>query len=245
MARGIRSVDKITPFVKIGVYGPNGSGKTRFGASFPRCLIIDINEEGTRSAVGTKSHVREIDDFDSVNLLYWYLKAGNHPYHSVVIDTVTALYTVALDKVMGEKADRNPGEEKAQPRIQDYGTAGRLVGGMLLAFRNLPMHVIFLAQERKIKDEETGAVTEITMDLPARARGTATDCTSILGRSFKREVRRRVGGKTKKEYMFHILWGDRAPYLTKDRSYNLPLVALKPTGADVIRAWHNHRSEAQ
>lgn len=236
-AAGIQSVDKLRPWVNICVYGDNGSGKTRFGASGPKCLIIDVRELGTRSAVGSKSHKREVSTFDEINLAYWYLKSGDHPYKTVVIDTVTGMHSAAMDKVMKEAEDRDPGNESARPTQPIYFRAGKLTEGMLLAFRNLDMHVVFLAQERKEKDKESGEVIEVCPDLPAAARTTLTDCVGIIGRM----RRRRVAGK----WIDEMFIGDHNLYKTKDRVYEFPKPTIRnPTMPYIIRAWNRRLTNA-
>lgn len=234
-AAGIESVDKLRPWVNICAYADNGGGKTRFGASAPKALIIDIRELGTRSAVGSRAHKREVKSFDEINLAYWYLKSGDHPYKTVVIDTVTALHAAAMDKVMKEAEERDPGNEGARPTQPIYFRAGKLTEGMLLAFRNLDMHVVFLAQERKVKDEE-GEVLEICPDLPEGARATLTDCVGIIG--YLR--RRRVGGKWIDEMIAH----DHKLYKTKDRTYELTKIIRNPTMPNIIRAWNRRATNA-
>lgn len=234
-ARGIRSVNKLPPYVKTLAYGDNGSGKTRFAASAPGVLIVDIREKGTRSAAGSKAHVREVSTFDEIGLAYWYLKAGNHPFKSVALDTITALHLAALDKVMKEKEERDPTREKKLATIKEHYKAGKLTEGMLTMFRNLPMHVVFLAQERKEKDED-GNVENIYPDMPDKAGATAAALTGIIGHM----ERRRVKGK----WTDTMLVGDSKMYKTKDRTYLLGSRVIQPTMPDMIRAWNTRRSHA-
>ncbi len=231
-AKGIQSVDKLDPWVKLVEYGDNGSGKTRLAASFPKVLIIDVREKGTRSAVGSRAHKREVSNFDEIGLAYWYLKSGEHPYRSVAIDTVTAMHAAAMDKVMKEAEDRDPVREKSQPTQPIYGRAGKLTEAMLLAFRNLPMHVIFVAQERKEKNED-GEVVEIVPALPEQARGCLLACGGITGHT----RRRKVGDK----WVDELFTGDSKLYKTKDKTYELKSVTRNPTGSNLIRAWNRRR----
>src|SRR4051794_5880326 len=106
VAKRIKSVDEANKYVKILVFGRNKKGKTRFASTARKVLIIDIDEEGTRSAAGSGADVLEVNTFDEVAHIYWWLKAGNHGYSAVAIDTVTALQNSALRKVLGEAEDR-------------------------------------------------------------------------------------------------------------------------------------------
>lgn len=240
-AEGIKSVDETSPYLKMLAYARNGQGKTRLGASFPNALIIDINEEGTRSAVGTGSHVRECQTFDEAAHGYWYLKAGNHEYETVVLDTTTALYAAAIRKVLGDQEDRDPTREPSMPDKRTYGRAGQLVNQLVLQYRNLPMHVVFLAQERVIDDEESEEPAFHTADMPAGARGTLLGSVGIVGRLFSREVvvRNATTKKKSKRWVDLMLVGPHEQFDTKDRTFNLGTIVKQPTGPKLIEAWEN------
>lgn len=231
-AKGIQPVEKLDPWVKLLAYGDNGSGKTRLAASFPKVLILDIKEKGTRSTVGSHAHKREVNTFDEVGLAYWFLKGGDHPYKTIAIDTVTAMHLAAMDKVMQEAENRDPAREKSQPSQPIYGRAGKLVEAMLYAFRNLDMHVVFLAQERKEKDEE-GEVTEIVPALPDGCRGALTACAGIIGHTRPKKV----GTK----WVDELFVGKSKLYKTKDRTFALKANTRNPNGPDLIRAWNRRR----
>jgi len=237
----IVSVDAADPFVKVLVYGRNGSGKTRFAASAPKVLLIDIHEEGTRSAKGTgamKFPKKGQITWPQVGQVYWYLKAGNHDFDAVAIDTVTALNRLCLRMVMGEAEDRDPNRELGMPDRRAYGRAGELMREQLLAFRNLPMHVIFTAQERVITDEDGEEPVLHTPDLPAGSRGIAMGSVGVIGRIYRQEVkiRNKTTKKVTTRWEDRLLVGPHETYDTKDRTNNLGDVVRRPTMADIIAA---------
>jgi hypothetical protein len=253
VAKTIQSVDEVDPYVKVGIFGPNGSGKTRFGASAPKCLILDINEEGTRSAVGSGAKRVPVHSWETIGHVYWLLKGllerGKCPYQSVSLDTVTMMYKLAMSFVLEESEDRDPTKEKSTPTKRDYGRAGELVNGMLLAYRNLDMHVIFLAQVRTITDDDTGALLEYAVNLPAGARGTFMDSVGILG-FMERKVAKQRNPKTKKVER-KIVTVTRTqptemegefPFL-KDRTNNLAPFERELTMPKVIKAWANRQED--
>lgn len=238
--RKIVSVDDADPWVNILAYGRNGSGKTRFAASAPDVLIVDVNEEGTRSAKGSGAKKYPVDKWGDVGDIYWYLKTGNHPYKSVALDTITAMNAMALKFCLGEAEDRDPNREVGMPDRRTYGRAGELMRTQLLAFRNLQMHVIFLAQERVIKDEDTDEPVLHTPDLPAGSRGTAMGSVSYIGRLYSQEVKVRKKG-TKEvitRWEDRMLVGPHEEYDTKDRTNSLGIngIIRRPTIPLVIAA---------
>lgn len=244
IAKRIRSVDELSPYMKALVYGRNGSGKTRLGASAPNVLIIDVNEEGTRSAVGTGAQVIECKKFDEVAHVFWYLKAGNHDYESFSLDTITALQQAAIRKVLGEQENRDPTREPSMPDRRTWGRANQLVTGLLMDFRNLPMHGIFLAQERTVSEDDSEEAAFHCPDLPNGSRMVATSITGIIGRMYSREVtvKNRKTKKSESKWVDLMLVGPHEDYDTKDRTGQLGQVVVRPTVPKLIQAWEN-RSE--
>lgn len=223
IAKKIMSVDDADPYVNILAYGRNGAGKTRFAASAPSCLIIDVNEEGTRSAKGSGARKFPVEKWSDIGDIYWYLKSGSHDYESVALDTITAMNQLCLKFCLGEAEDRDPNREVGMPDRRTYGRAGELMRTQLLAFRNLQLHVIMLAQERVIKDEDTDEPVLHTPDLPAGSRGTAMGSVSYIGRLYSQEVRVRKKGSKEitKRWEDRMLVGPHEEYDTKDRTNSL------------------------
>lgn len=234
------------PYAKVCVYGPNGSGKTRFAASAPKVLLVDCSEEGDRSAKGMPGvRVIRIDKWEDIGVIYWWLKAGNHPFESVAIDTVTMMHELAMSFVLGEAEDRDPTRVRAMPQQKDWGRSGQLTKSMCLAFRNLPLHVVFTAQERTQEDRETEEILEITVDLPKNARGTITGAVGVLGKMDPEQVRVKTRqGKKKKIWKDRLLLGKDELMVTKDRTGPenkgvLPPVLVDPTMGQIIDAWNS------
>jgi len=234
----IFDVTESSPYVRLLAYGKNGKGKTRLAASFPKTLIIDINEEGTRSAKqfkGTK--VFRARDWSDMAAIYWYLQKGEHPYETVAIDTLTQMQVLAMRRTMGEKVQRDPEADPKQPRIQDYGKANTMMGEMILMFRNLPMHVVLLAQERVVGDAEEGEVEVHCPDLPNGSRGHAMGAVGIIGRLYQKEIKTKVKGKRKTKWATCMLVGPHEEYESKDRTGALGRIVVNPTGPSLIKAW--------
>lgn len=236
-AAGIQSVDDVEDPVKVLIYARNGVGKTRFAGTAPNVLIIDVDEKGTRSIRGSGAKVRRVSTWEDVGFAYWYLRVAKHGFKTVAIDTITAMQNVCLNYVLGEAEERDPNRETSSPDKRAYGRAGKLMGQQLLAFRNLPMHVIFLAQERVITDDDTGEPILHTPDLPNSSRSVAMGSVGIIGRLYQSEVKKKVKGKTKSDWETRLLVGPHEEYDTKDRTGQLGTVVRNPTMSKVIAAW--------
>ena len=233
---GIQKVSEVESPVKILAYSRNKVGKTTFAATAPKCLIIDIDEEGTRSVKHTKAFVRVVRRWEDIGFAYWYLKAGKHPFQSVAIDTVTAMQEVCMRMVMNEAEDRDPNREHGMPDKRVYGRAGKLMSAQMLAFRNLPLNVIFLAQERVTNDEDTGEAIWHGPDLPNSSRGTLLGCVGVTGRLYKREVKVK-GRKGNPKFEVRMLVGPHEEFETGDRTRALPHILRNPTIPKIVEAW--------
>jgi hypothetical protein len=233
--RRIVGVDEADPFVKILVYGRNGQGKTRFAATAPDVLIVDINERGTRSARRSGARVFHVRKWEDITYVYWYLKAGNHSFQSVALDTLTAMGALCMTQVLREAEDRDPNRDPKLPTQRDWNKVTEMMKPLLLNFRNLPMHVIYTAQERVVGDEDEPG--EHVPDMSAANRKIATGAVQIIGRIYQKEVRKVKKGSKKevKRWETRMLVGPHDEYTTKDRTGALGRIVSNPNVPDIIR----------
>lgn len=232
----VMPVSEATPHLRALVYGRTGKGKTRFAASAPDVLIIDINEEGTRSARDSGAHVIQAKTWEDVVYAYWYLKTADHEFRSVAIDTLTMMQRVCMKHVLKEAEDRDPTREPSMPDRRAWGKVGTLMGEYILNFRNLPMNVIFTAQERTIGDEEQGEDLLTVPNLSPASRDVALGAVEIVGRIYQKRVR--TGTKGKKEtskWETRMLVGPHDEYETKNRgSQALGNIINNPTVPGIL-----------
>lgn len=71
-------------------------------------------------------------DFDTVLEVYKVLNSGNHPFKSLIIDSISELQFRYVDKKTG----------RTQPTMQQWGSVYRDVGGFVRDIRDLTMHPI-------------------------------------------------------------------------------------------------------
>lgn len=234
-----KSVDDASPYAKILAFAKNKKGKTVFGCSAgPKTFLVDIDEEGSRSAHGSGATVFEASSFDEAVWAYWYLKEGNHDHKVVTIDNLTTLHKAALRKVMGQAEERDPTREVGTASQREWGRANNLFNSLITDFRNLPMHVIFLAQERVIVDDDEDEPNFHTVDLPGGARGTALGCVGIIGRLYLEEVK-------KGKWEGRMLVGPHDEYDTGNRVDGLPRIIRNPTVPKLVKAWRANPPKEQ
>ena len=239
VAKGIVPVSEAEPYVKLLAYGRHGSGKTRLAASAPSCLIVDINERGTRSARASGAKVIHVKKWADITYIYWYLRNGDHDFESVALDTITGMQHLCMKAVLKDQEDRDPTREPSMPDRRAWGKLAELMKPMLLNYRNLPLHVLFLAQERITGDEEEGDLMHVP-DLSPGSRGVAMGAVDVIGRMYQKEVRstKKVKGKKKevKVWENRMLVGPHDQYETKDRTGALGRIVSNPTMPQIIEA---------
>lgn len=239
----IEDVKLAEPHVKILVYGRNGMGKTRFAATAPDVLIVDINERGTRSVRHSGAKVYKVRRWSDISDIYWYLKTADHPYKSVALDTITAMQALGMTHVLKEGEERDPNRDPKMPSQRDWGKLTELMKMQLLNFRNLDMNVIFTAQERVIGDDDE--LGEHVPDLSKGNRAIAMGSVEVIGRIYQKEVRT-VNKKTKKEkssWEIRMLVGPHEEYATKDRTGALGRIVRNPTVPHILEAAFSEEEE--
>jgi phage nucleotide-binding protein len=220
-------MDKIKPVKQLDLvlaalfYGRAGTGKTTVACTFPGPILhLDIREKGTDS-------VTEIENLDTMSLdlweefeqVYWYLKSGESGYKTVIIDAVTQLQDLAVEKAMAEDNKTDSIVTKRQ-----WGTASGYLKTWIINYRDLVeegIHVVFLAHDRVTEGDE-GEDGELTPSVGPRLMPSVasilTGGVKITGNTFIREaVKKLEGGKIERKVIYSMRLGPHAFYNTKVR----------------------------
>lgn len=223
------------------IYGRSGTGKTTLAASFPKpILYLDIHDRGTDSIADVKKvDGSEIVDWDDVEKMYWYLREEEGAgYKTIVVDTVTQMQRLAEAKVKGvDLRDLEPAAWGSMKRGQ-WGEVSSMMKYWLEQYRDLPMNVVFIAQDRTFNvDEESEGdnvlMPEVGAALSPAVAKTLNASVSVIGGTFirmrteitKRKVRRQIP-----EYCLRV--GPNPLYTTKIRkskSVEVPDFIVNPT----------------
>lgn len=217
------------------LYGRNKTGKTRFaGSSELDTFLIDCNEKGTDSIRSRKNvTVFDLIKFEDIDAAYWYLKASKHPHKIAVIDTMSMLAKLAMKHVLKEDLDKTLDREPMTPDKRSWGKVGQLLDETTMRFRNLPMHVIFIAQERRTTtdDDEGGTTIEIGPDLSPQPRATLQSAVSAIGRLYVKEVEK----DDKTTMQRRMLLGAHPKYTAGCRFEELKYVEVNPNLEDFLK----------
>ena len=132
---------------KILVFGASGAGKTTLCATAPGKTLIISMEAGLLS-IKDKDNVTaiEVKEASEIEEIAQLLESGKLDYDTVCLDSVTEMSEILL---ASEKA-----RSKAPRRA--YGEVIEVMTRTMRRFRDLKIHVIFVAKEDKIRDEQTG-----------------------------------------------------------------------------------------
>ena len=224
------------------IYGRSGSGKTTFASTFPGpTLLLDIEDRGTDS-IRDCAHidVAKVEEWEDMEDIYDLVK-GKTKYKTVVFDTITQLQLIGANMVLAKK--RKPMIESLRwgsLTMQDYGNLAAAMKEMITRFRNLPLEVVFLAQERTSHDESTddSVITpEVGPALTPSIASHLNACVSIIASTYIKRRRRKKGKDTEIIATHSMRIGPDPVYTTKVRKPKqivLPDAIEDPTYQDVI-----------
>jgi hypothetical protein len=224
-------------------YGKSGSGKTAFGSSWPKpLLLLDIQEKGTRTIRGISQIERiAIDEWELLDKMYWWLAKKKRPYQSILLDQITQMQDLGMAHV---RSENNKDEDELITK-RDWGRISGLMKTTLLNYRNLRdmgYNVCFLAHERYMGGDDEAEDNQIDPSIGARMMPSvasfANGLVDIIGNTFIRE--RFEGPKKIRQVDYCMRLGPHAYYSTKIRiplnsEVAVPNILVNPTYEKVMR----------
>ena len=165
--------DIFTSKMNILIYGDPGSGKTHLAGTcqdVPTMADVHVfNIDGGIMTLASRGDIHATDIHSVDELEQEMFKIANHdPKYAntktVVIDNITELQTLALEGVTSaeytnrKKKDKNYSVDDVY--LEDYGLAGRRLARILRGFRDLPLHVIYIAHKKDKMRKGTNTLEE-------------------------------------------------------------------------------------
>lgn len=238
-----KAVKDIVNYLVSLFYGRSGTGKTTLAATYPKkCLFLDFRDKGTDSIRDVEGiDVLEILEWDDVEDTYWALKKDAKSYKSLVIDTVSGMQTLAISKV---KEDNNVGETENLSR-RNWGEVAGLMTTWIMNYRDLPMHVVFLAADRtKNASDDDEDVDDERLEpevgpslIPSVAR-ILNASVEVIGNTYIRQRKRAEGDKIIEVTSYMLRIGPHPYYITKIRSpkvFKTPGSIANPTFKKILK----------
>lgn len=227
----IVKVSEAPHYLKMLVYGEPGVGKTVFSSTAPKPLIIDA-EGGTLSIAKKKDvFTYRIDDFSELSEIFVYLRKNEHKFETVVLDTITEIQKRSMDKILKEAIALDPNRDPDVAILRDWGKNTEQVRKVIRAFRDLEMHVIFIALADSVRDETDGSL-KVQPSLTPRLVNDICAYVDVVGYLF---VQEKEEGKGKKKLLRRMLFHPIGKYVAKDRSGKLPLVLDEPSFPKILK----------
>lgn len=171
------------------IYGDPGCGKTHLAGTaqdVPEMANVHFfNIDGGLLTLAKRDGDISATDIHSVaDLETEYLKIANgDPEYAgiktVVIDNVSELLTLALEeaalKEYKDRVKKNKNYSIDETYLEDYGVAGKKLARILRGFRDLPLHVIYLAHKKDKMRKGTNTLESSTPNLTDKL------CTAVMG----------------------------------------------------------------
>lgn len=139
------STDTFNRTLTLLVYGDTKVGKTQFSVTAPSPRVIFDVEHGTRFLdIRRKTWNPKLDpppendgtwdtvivptlDYDTLLRGYEWLRSGNHPFKSVIVDSISELQAKVVENTAGDR----------QLKIQDWGEVLRHMASLMRSLRDL------------------------------------------------------------------------------------------------------------
>lgn len=243
-----RSAKKMSSVRSYVLYGRSNTGKTTLAATFPKpALLLDCRDRGTDSIADVDDiEVMDVKTWDDFEVAYWYIKKHPKRYKTLIIDTMSQLQQIVVEKVAQENhKDAARAGDWGTMSKRDWGEVAQHMKSWIINVRDLPMNVVFIAQDRVFnvdeEDEETMLDPEVGPGLSPAIAKTLNAAVSIIGNTYirQRTRKKKVKGKTKSvkrtEYCLRI--GPNPVYITKvrkPRSITPPSILVDPKYEDII-----------
>lgn len=237
----IRPIGEVERYLTMLCYGQAGKGKTVFACSFPKpLLLLDIREEGSDSVTDVEGvDLLPVETWEDLEMAYWFLEPGKTKYKSVVIDQLTAMQALGMQKLRDDKSMK-PSEPFSQ---RSWGELSGLMQTWVYNFRELKkrkLHICMNAHE-KLKEPQAENDDRIAPSVGSNLMGSvasfANGAVSVIGNSFVREEYNKKTKETRYEFCMRI--GPHAYYAAKIRrpvsAGPAPDVVVNPTFDKIFR----------
>ena len=170
------------------IYGDPGSGKTHLaGTCQDSPYMADVhvfNIDGGLMTLAERGdiHATDIHSVDDLEREMHRIAAGDEKYattRTVVIDNITELQTLSLESIATRNFTDRRRKDKTytvdQIYLEDYGISGKQLARVLRGFRDLPVHVVYIAHRKDKMRPGTNVLDESKPNLTDKL------CTSIMG----------------------------------------------------------------
>ena len=231
----ITPVQERSSYYNILIYGESGTGKTTLAGSADEVpsmrpvLFIDI-EGGTESLKHSYPEVDTIrvTSWKEMQQVYNALYDGDHPYKTVVLDSLTEIQKFSMYNIMTDLIQKRPDLDPDVPGMREWGKNLEQMRKMVRGFRDLEMHTIFTALNMSDKDQKTGLTTMQPMLSGKLAKEVAAFLDVVVYYYVKQ-----IGDGSDAEFKRLLLTQKTDAQVAKDRTGKLPMIIEGPTMKEI------------
>ncbi len=241
----VKPVQERSSWYNILIYGDSGTGKTTLAGSADAVpsmrpvLFVDI--EG-----GTESLKHSYPEVDTVRVTTWKemqqvynaLHEGNHPYRTVVLDSLSEIQKFNMYNIMQDLMQKRPDLDPDVPGMREWGKNLEQMRRMVRGFRDLHMHTIFTALSNSDKDQKTGLTTMQPMLSGKLAKEVAAFLDVVMYYYVKQ-----IGDGSDAEFKRLLLTQKTDSQIAKDRTGRLPMIIESPTMMEIHQYLSGHAGE--
>jgi len=135
-------------YLKIGIFGDTGTGKTIFALSAPNLAIVDAEASTTPYEKEFDFHVINSQSYKDLEEALTFLESGKHDFLTIAYDPATVLYESIIEaRARFRKKGQREGDA-GQMDISDWGHIKRIYKQLMVRLVNLPMNVILTFREK-------------------------------------------------------------------------------------------------
>lgn len=202
------------------VFGPPKVGKTTFGASWPKSLLLECESGGAKYVKSRKMDLSSLGELRKV----WNLLKTDTAYENVVLDSLDRVAQWIEDEICAEMGLKNIMDAKKGERHgAQWGEYVQRVLMFLEGWKSLGKRLILLAHTKKAETDGQGLViSPKTINLYGQTASRVMAIVENIGHLYAVEGE---GGNIQRILSFragtHVEAGSRHPLLT-DRQIVLP-----------------------
>lgn len=232
--------DAVMPVTML-AYGKAGTGKTVFGSTWPKpLLLIDVKEKGhesIRDVPGIK--LLQIEKWEEINEVYMDVLWQKDTFKSVIVDQLTAAQALGMSHLR-EKKKMKQDDAFSQ---RGWGQLSGMMQQMIQDYRELyndGYHVLFNAHERvrePSEEDDERLAPSVGSNLMQSVASFVNGAVSVIGNTF---IQEQVDKKAKtREVQYCMRIGPHAYYAAKLRrpvsAGPTPDMVVNPTFDKIMR----------
>lgn len=201
------------------VFGPPKVGKTQFGASFPKSILLECEPGGAKYQ---RCRKLDIESYDQLKEAYKLL-SKDKTYETIVIDSLDRVAQWIEAEICREMGIGHiMAAKKGQKHGEQWGEYVKRALAFLEAWKHLGKRMIFLAHTKKVETDGDGLViSPKTINLYGQAANRVVSIVDNIGHLYAKDD----NGKTIRVLSFkpgvHVEAGSRHPALA-DKMIEIP-----------------------